>query len=170
MRGIRLAVAALAAMVLSVVGCRKPPPVVAPAPAPITIVAAPEAKTKTSMTLTATADINPNDARRPSPIVVRVYQLRTDAAFTSASFRALYDDEKATLGAELITRDEYELGPNERREVEVTLATDTRFVGAIAAFWNTDAEWRALTAVPRGAFAIAVERARIVVMPVGAGD
>jgi len=156
-----LAIAAVSAILFA--GCKKPVPVAAPAAPPITIVAPAEATTKMAMTLTAAADVNPDEAQRPAPIVVRVYQLKTDAAFRNASFRALYDDDKTTLGQELITRDEYQLRPSERREIEVTLSKDTQFLGAIGAFRNTTAAWRALVAVPHGAFAIAAGRAGIAV-------
>jgi type VI secretion system protein VasD len=66
---------AAAVAVLTTIGCAKPapPPV---APPPLTIAAAPETKVKVSMVLTASADVNPDDSGRPSPVVVRVYQLK----------------------------------------------------------------------------------------------
>ena len=84
------------AVLLAGGGCAKAPPPAAPAAPtlpPITIAAPPEAKTKAAMTLVATADTNPDGSGRPSPIVVRVYQLKTDGAFKGADFFALYDDE-----------------------------------------------------------------------------
>src|SRR6185436_10305384 len=101
---------ALAAL-LAAAGCAKAPPPPPTLP-PITIAAPPEARTKSAMTLVASADTNPDRSGRPSPIVVRVYQLKTDAAFSGADFFALYDDDQKVLGAELITRDEYVLNPS----------------------------------------------------------
>jgi type VI secretion system protein VasD len=135
-----------------------------PAPPALTIAAAAEARVKAPLTIAAAADANPDGTGRASPVVVRVYQLRTDAAFTSADFFALYDDEQKVLGQELISRDEYVLAPSERRVIDVTVSDDTRFVGAIAAFRDIrNAQWRAaVAAVPQKAMTVAVERARVV--------
>ena len=50
------------------------------------------------LTLAATADSNPDATGRPSPVVVRVYQLKTDVAFKGAEFFALFDDDMKVLG------------------------------------------------------------------------
>jgi type VI secretion system protein VasD len=129
----------------------------------VTIAAAPEAKVKASMTIAAAADVNPDAGGRPSPVVVRVYQLKADAAFSDAEFFALFNDEQKALGAELITRDEFILAPTESRTLDVTLTPETRFVGAIAAFRDIrNAEWRTVVPAPRTGMTIAVERARVV--------
>jgi len=159
---IALAAACTAALLASG-ACAKAPPPPPPTLPPITIAAPPEATTRSTMTLVASADTNPDARGRPSPIVVRVYQLRTDAAFKGADFFALYDDDQKVLGQELISRDEYVLTPSERKTLDVTLSRDTRFIGALAAFRDRNAESRALLAAPRGNLNVTVERARIVV-------
>jgi type VI secretion system protein VasD len=142
-------------------GCAKAKP---PAgAAPLTIAASPDAKVKASMTLAAAADTNPDASGRPSPIVVRIYQLRTDAAFAHADFFALFDDDQKVLGPELISRDEYSLAPAERRTIDVTVSGETRFVGAIAAFRDIrNAQWRMLVPASRKGLTVTVERLRVV--------
>ncbi len=159
-----LASVATLVAVCTTAGCGgKAPPVAIPAPPSITIAAPVDAKVKASMTMAAGVDTNPDASGRPSPVVVRVYQLRTDAAFVSADFFALFEDDKKVLGEELISRDEFVLEPAERRTLDVTVAGDTRFVGAIAAFRDIrNAQWRALIPTPRKGLSVAVERARIV--------
>jgi type VI secretion system protein VasD len=128
---------------IGVCGCGKLKPKPEPAKTPLTIAAAPNATVKASMTISTTADINPDSNNRPSPIVVRIYQLKTDAAFAAADFFALFDDDKKALGPELISRDEFVLGPAERRTIDVTVAAETRYVGAVAAFRDIrNAQWR----------------------------
>lgn len=143
---------------------KKPAPVaVAPPPAPLTMAAPPEAKVKAAMTLAASADTNPDASGRPSPVVVRVYQLKTDAAFAGADFFALFDDDQKVLGPELISRDEFVLAPAEQRKMDVTVAPETRYVGAIAAFRDIrNAQWRVLVPASSKDLTLAVERARIV--------
>ena len=145
--------------------CAKAPPPPKPEP-PVTIAAPPEAKVKASMTVAANAEVNPDVNGRPSPIVVRVFQLRADAAFAGAEFFPLFDDEQKVLGPELITRDEFVLTPSERRTIDVVLSPETRFIGALAAFRDIrNAQWRAVAPAPRGGMTITVERARVVLAP-----
>ncbi len=146
------------AAVLIMTGCGKgapPPIVIAPPPKP-----APAA-----LTIAASADTNPDATGRPSPVVLRVYQLKGDAAFSGAEFFPLFDDDQKVLGAELISRDEYVLAPSEKRIIEVAVSDDARFVGAVAAFRDIrNAEWRVLVPAARnGMMTVAVERARVVV-------
>ena len=141
-----------------------PAPAAPPAvPTSITITAPPEAKIKAAMTVAAGPDANPDSAGRPSPVVVRVYQLRTDAAFSKAEFFTLFDDDQKALGQELISRDEFVLAPSEKRTLDVSVASETRFVAAIAAFRDIrNAQWRAVIPASRGALSVVVERARVV--------
>jgi type VI secretion system protein VasD len=142
--------------------CAKAPP--PPSLPPITIAAPPEVKTKFAMTLAASADSNPDATGRPSPVVVRVFQLKTDAAFKGADFFQLFDDDQKVLGPELISRDEYVLAPSEKKTIDVVVSRDARFVGALAAFRDIrNAQWRGLVPAPRGGFNVTIERARVVV-------
>jgi len=69
----------------------------------------------TKAAIVVTADVNPDAAGRPSPIVVRLYQLKEEGAFNGASYFALADKEQATLGPSLESREEYELQPGRRK-------------------------------------------------------
>jgi type VI secretion system protein VasD len=157
-----MVLAGVAACLAVACGKKAPEP---PAPPALTIAAAADARVKAPMTIAASADVNPDGAGRPSPVVVRVYQLRTDTAFTSADFFGLWDDDQKVLGQELISRDQYDLDPSEKQVIDVTVSGDTRFVGAIAAFRDIrNAQWRAaVAAVPQKAMTVAVERTRVVV-------
>jgi type VI secretion system protein VasD len=161
----RLAPAGLLLM-LAAAGCgllKKDPPPVPSAP-PITIAAPPEVETKASMTLWAGADANPDRNQRPSPVLLRVYQLRADAAFQSSQFEPLFDDDKRVLGETFVTRDEFTLSPGEKRVLEVALARDTRFIGVIAAFRDIrdpSSEWRAVLPAPRKGLMVTVAGKRV---------
>jgi type VI secretion system protein VasD len=166
-RGSRRLFAALT-IAAALSACGKAPPPAPPAAPVITIAAPPDARIKATMTLSATADTNPDATGRPSPVVVRVFQLRGDGAFSAADYFPLYDDDKMVLGPELITRDEFVLTPGDHRSLEVTLAADTRFVGAIAAFRDIrNAQWRALVPATRNGLTVSVERTRIAVSSSG---
>ncbi len=97
-----------------------------------------------TLSVAVSADANPDGQNRPSPIVIRVYQLKDDAAFKDADFFALYDKEQATLAAALISRQEFEVAPGTQKALDYQLSLDARFIGVAAAYRDIrDASWRA---------------------------
>lgn len=97
--------------------------------------------------LRATMDVQPAvnpDARgRPSPVVVRVYALKSLAAFNSASFFSLYGKDKETLGAEFVDGDEIQLLPGQKREFQKEYPPETRYVAVFASFRDVEhSHWR----------------------------
>jgi type VI secretion system protein VasD len=124
---------ALACGALALAACASKPPKPAP----------------THAVLTASADVNPDSTGRPSPVVVRIYQLSGDAQFNDAGFFALYENEQATLGSSLIMRDERTLFPGQQVSLDLALSPETRFLGVAAAYRDVrSARWRAVVGVP----------------------
>jgi type VI secretion system protein VasD len=118
----------------------------------------------TRTVLSATADVNPDSTGRPSPVVVRIYQLRGDGEFNGADFFALYGMEKETLGANLIQREEQTLFPGQQLELKMPLSQETRFVGAIAAFRDIrSTHWRAIMGKPEKSMLKVLATQRIIV-------
>ena len=121
------------------------------------------------VSIRARADTNPGPDGRPSPIVLRVYLLKADAAFVNADYFPLFDDEKRVLGADLLSREEQELFPGQTVSVEIPFAADTRFIGLAGGYYDTGrAAWRAIAPAPgskgRSVHVLAVaERARVTV-------
>ena len=76
---------------------------------------APPAPTAIRADIVATADVNPDARGRPSPVVVKVFELKSLAAFETADFFSLFDKDKETLGGELLARDEFSLIPGDKR-------------------------------------------------------
>lgn len=147
------------------VNCGKTPPPVTIAPPPVSIVAPPAAKAKTSITIAAAPDVNPDRAREPKPVVVRVYQLKADAVFANARFEALDDDDEKTLGETFVTRDEFTLQPGQRQVIDVVLSDATQYIGVVAAFRDiNDPEtvWRAVSPIPTRSLTIDVSGRRVV--------
>jgi type VI secretion system protein VasD len=97
--------------------------------------------------VTALPAVNPDAHGRPSPIVVKFFELKSLAVFDSADFFSLFDRERETLGAELVAREEFQLAPGAMRQFERTLPADTRYLGVVAAYRDLERSvWRA--AVP----------------------
>jgi len=92
---------------------------------------------------------NPDLDGRPSPVVVRVYELKSLGAFNSADFLSLFERESETLGADLVGREEYDVRPAETRPYRRQLQSDTKFIGVIEAFRDLEnSRWRQVAAVP----------------------
>jgi len=98
-------------------------------------------------TVEASAQVNPSASKRPSPILIRVYELKSVATFNGADFMSLYQRDQAELGGDLLAKEEFVLNPGEIKTFAKTLAPDTRFIGVVAAYRDLEhAKWR--TVVP----------------------
>lgn len=128
-----------AIMMLAALGvlaaCQSTPP-----PPPPTIV---------QLTVEAAADVNPDAAGRPSPVLVRVYELTSPAGFAGADFFQLFEQDQAVLGADLVARDDLTLEPGETQTLTKEIDPRTQFLGIMAAYRDIDGSvWRATVAVP----------------------
>ena len=127
-------VAGISLLVLGIVGCKSKPPKPPP---------------PTKAAIIVSADVNPDSAGRPSPIVVRLYQLKEEGAFNSASYFALADKEQATLGPSLDSREEYELKPGETKELVLKIPPEASYLGAVSAYRVlNNSKWKALSPAP----------------------
>jgi type VI secretion system protein VasD len=107
--------------------------------------------TTVSITLVAGADANPDARGRASPLTVRVYALKSPGPFEGADFFSLFEKDQATLGAELVQREEMLLRPGETRKLDLTLPPDAKAIGVMAAFRDLDrARWREVRPVQTG--------------------
>ena len=99
----------------------------------------------------ASAEVNPDARKRPSPVVVRIFELKAPTLFEQADFVSLFEKEQATLGPELISREEFVLRPGETKPLSKPLSPDTKFVGVMVAFRELErARWRAVVPVAAG--------------------
>ncbi|GAA0754524.1 type VI secretion system lipoprotein TssJ [Ideonella azotifigens] len=111
----------------------------------------PPKPTVVSGSIAASARVNPSVSQRPSPLLLRVYELKTANAFNAADFVSLYQRDQAELGTEVVAREEFTLAPGERRALNKTLAPETRFIAVFAAYRDIEhAKWRSVVAVTPG--------------------
>ena len=82
---------------------------------------APPKPTVVQASLNASESLNPDIRGRASPVVVRILELKSLAAFQRGDFFSLWDRESETLGAELVSRDEILMRPGEQRQLKRTL-------------------------------------------------
>ena len=96
----------------------------------------------------ASGDLNPNPEGRPSPLALRIYELKSLSKFTKADFLALYEKDQSVLGGDLVRKEELILQPNEKKTLHIEPSDDTRVIGAFAAFRKYEqARWKASTNV-----------------------
>ncbi len=81
------------------------------------------------------ADINPDDDKKPSPLFVRMYQLKSTKMFSRANFIDLYEKDKEVLGADMISKQKLRrIKPGESRNENFVLNKETRYIGLYAEF------------------------------------
>lgn len=121
-------------------GCFGKKPPAAPQPA------------KLDLALVSAANLNPDSTGRPSPLVVRIYALRSIAEFEKADFFSLYEKDEQILAADLVKREELILKPGDTLTQPREFAPDVQFIAVLAAFRDVErSTWRASTPVPAGA-------------------
>lgn len=99
--------------------------------------------TTASMTVQATDKINPNVGGTASPVVVRIYELKATSTFDTAEFTQLFYDDQATLGGDMLNRQEIEIAPGKTVERNSTVSSETKFLGFIAGYRDlSNATWR----------------------------
>ena len=146
-------------LTFAIVGCRSKPPKPPPPPPPA------------KAAIIVSRDVNPDSAGRPSPIVVRLYQLKEGGSFNSASYFALSDKEQATLGPSLESREEYELKPGETKELLLEIPPTARYLGAVAGYRNlNDSKWKALSPAPPEAGLLDFARKHKLIVSVGKSE
>lgn len=105
----------------------------ASAPKPVTV----------KLTIEAGSDINPDPRGRPSPVALKLFELKSAANFENADFFSLFDHERETLGPELVARDELVLKPGDRVTQERKVAPEVRFIGVLVGFRDLErSQWR----------------------------
>jgi type VI secretion system protein VasD len=95
------------------------------------------------LNIAAGPQLNPNVQKRASPVVVRVFDLKSPASFESADFVSLFERDREVLAADLVARDEMVLRPGEQKRIKRVLQGETKVLGVAAAFRELErATWR----------------------------
>jgi type VI secretion system protein VasD len=108
-------------------------------------VQAQEAKEQTKLILTidAAPGVNPDTSLRPSPIKVRIYELKDPGAFSEADYFSLDTTDKVTLAADMLAKDEFILRPGESRTIERKSNAQTTAIGVLAGYRDLpNSTWR----------------------------
>ncbi|WP_028239104.1 type VI secretion system lipoprotein TssJ [Stutzerimonas azotifigens] len=99
--------------------------------------------TKLDLTLAGSDRLNPDLNGRPSPIVVRLIELKHPVAFQNADFFSLYQRPKQALSPDMVIQEELELRPGEQRTLKLHVQEGSRYVGVLAAYRDLpETNWR----------------------------
>lgn len=91
--------------------------------------------TDLKLALHADADINPDDKKRPSPLFLRMYELKSTKQFEKANFIDLFERDSEVLGADMVAKQTLKrLKPGDERNDSFVLKPETRYVGLFAEF------------------------------------
>ena len=107
--------------------------------------------TKLDLKLQASEELNPDLRGRPSPIVVRLLELKNPSSFNNADFFSLYQRPKESLMPDLVSFEEMEVRPGEARELKLSVQPGSRYVGVVAAYRDLpEANWPYVVSLEEG--------------------
>jgi len=79
--------------------------------------------------------VNPDDSKISSPLIVRMYELKSVKAFENANFIDLYERDSEVLGKTMITEQSLKaIQPSEDRTAQFVLSKGTKYIGLYAEF------------------------------------
>ncbi len=109
--------------------------------------------------IVVSSEVNPDVSGRPSPIVMRVFELKSVGNFIDADFYKLFNDYQGALGGDLLATEKFHLQPGDVKPYSHPVDPEARFIAVIAAYRNLNqAVWRDSVAIP------AHEKTRIMIL------
>lgn len=131
----------LAVLVAMLSGCAHAPPPPPPPPQPLDV----------QVRVVAATDVNPNRNGRPSPVFLRVFELRDPSKFLNAEFDDVTLRADATLAGALIGREERMVEPGSTVVLALKIDPQTRLLGIVAEYSDlANSRWRATSPAPVG--------------------
>jgi type VI secretion system protein VasD len=98
----------------------------------------PVTPTPFSVSIQTDKKVNPDNYGRPSPIKVVFYELKSPVAFETADFFSLSQKDQATLGADMLGKEELFLGPGETKTLTRKGIAETTALGVFVEFRDID--------------------------------
>jgi type VI secretion system protein VasD len=100
--------------------------------------------------ISADAELNRDRQQRPTPVQVRLYELKSPATFNSGDFFTLYEKDDQFLGTELAFKEQITLQPGQTVTLVRKVKPEAQLLGVFVAFRDVDKSvWRATTPLPQ---------------------
>jgi type VI secretion system protein VasD len=110
----------------------------------------PPEPTYVTLNFEASGDINRSAAGSASPMVLRIYQLKSYTTFEKADFFSLFEKDDQLLGNDLVDKEEILLKPYEKRTVFFEPSQATQAIGLFAVFRDyKEAKWKASVGIQK---------------------
>jgi len=92
-------------------------------------------ETDLKLTIKVDSNINLDENKNPSPLFIRLYELNSPKMFSKSDFINLYDRDKESLGADMVSKQVLKrLKPGEDSQFKLVLDKETKYVGLYAEF------------------------------------
>ncbi|MEO1881511.1 MAG: type VI secretion system lipoprotein TssJ [Methylococcales bacterium] len=87
--------------------------------------------------------VNPDINNRPSPIVVRIFELKNLGNYSESDFYGLFENYESILGGDILSSEQFNLNPGDTQGWKKNAAPETQYIAVIAAFRDINqAMWR----------------------------
>lgn len=124
----------IALFILLLAGCGSEPEKPEPVEPPPTLIQA---------EIIVSDKVNPDVNGRPSPIVVRLYELKNLGKFEEADFYKLFEEYESFLGSDLLASEQFHLRPGDTKTIKYAVAPETKYLAVTAAYRDLNqAVWR----------------------------
>ena len=98
---------------------------------------------KLEIAVVGNTKLNTDNMGRSFPVLVKVYELKSDNVFKSADFFSLQSNDKAVLHDDLLHKSEILLRPGKNAVIKKMLSPEASAIGVVAEFRElTFADWR----------------------------
>jgi type VI secretion system protein VasD len=102
-----------------------------------------------TLNILASDNINPNDTGNPRPVVVRLYQLKSDVRLLNAQYDDVLLKDKDVLADDVMKVDEVGVFPNDMVEVKFERVKDASFLAGVALFHSPKGQsWKTFYEFP----------------------
>lgn len=102
-----------------------------------------------ALKIAISAKANPDVNNRPSPIVIRLYELKSIGKYVEADFYALFDKYDSSLGGDLLDSEMFHLKPGDIHTLTKEVSPETKFIAVSAAYRDVDrAVWKDSISIP----------------------
>lgn len=103
----------------------------------------PKEPVKLKLSFIANSQLNPDTKNRPSPIMVRLYELKNPSTFEQADYFSLFDKDKIILGEDMLVKDEFIMRPGEEKRIDRKSHPQTTAIGILAGYRDLSiSNWR----------------------------
>jgi len=106
-----------------------------------------------NLNLKSAAYLNPDAKNNSLPVQVAVFQLNSKTSFENASFRDLWRHDKAALGDSLLSKSDFAMIPNSKKNIHIQFNKKTEYIGVVAIYRNPQGgQWRSIKRLTYSAF------------------